>query len=114
MMDLEESVRLAKEHLARIDADLWKLRDAHREEILRERAVHEDRLRNIGERFFLRERAEKAREALIKTLVDVESLKAPQPRLIVGVPFECDPKLPDDVMEARHADGRVERFKIES
>lgn len=115
MTELEDSVRLAKEELARIDAELWKLREAHREQILRERAEHEGRLRDIGERFFYeKEPLEKTRETLIKTIVDVESLKAPQPRLIGGISFECDPALPDNVMEARHADGRVERFKIES
>lgn len=114
MTEIEESVRLAKEHLAQIDAELWKLREAHRERVIRERALHEDRLRDIDERsFYEREPLEKTREALIKTLVDVESMKAPQ-RLIAGIPFECEPTLPDDVMEARHADGRIERFKIES
>lgn len=83
MIELEESVRLAKEELARIDAELWKLHEEHREDIVRERARHEDRLRDLGERFFYqKEPLEKHREAIVKRLVDVECMKAPQPFVV--------------------------------
>jgi hypothetical protein len=84
MIELEDSVRAVKDELARIDAELWKLREAHREKIIAEQDRHEGHLRDLGERFFYeKEPLEKHREALVKALVDVESMKAPQPRLII-------------------------------
>lgn len=83
MIEIEEAVRLAKEELTRIDAELWKLREEHHEGIIRERERHEDRLRDLGERFFYqKEPLEKHRAAIVQRLVDIESMKAPQPRII--------------------------------
>lgn len=115
MLELEDSVRVAKEELARIDAELQKLHQAHHERIVYERARHEDALRDIDARFFYeREPLQKMREALVSTFVDMESMKLPQPRIIGDIAFTCDPTLPANVVEARHADGRVDRFKFKA
>jgi hypothetical protein len=83
MIEIDASTQTAKEHLARLDAELSDLRQAHSEEIIRERHRHEAALRDIDERFYYqRQPIEKTREALLRVLVDVESMKAPQPRLI--------------------------------
>lgn len=83
MIEIEGSVEAAKEHLVRINAQLADFHQAYREQILRERARHEDRLRDIGERFFHeKEPLEKLRDALVKTLVDIEALKGPKPIVI--------------------------------
>ncbi len=92
MIELEVSVKKAREELARIDAELWDLRQRHHVEIVRDRQRHEQHLRDLEERFFYeKESLEKHRDAIARTIIDVESMKATAPRIILETPPPSSP-----------------------
>lgn len=80
---VEETARIARAEVARIEAELQAIHETYREGIKAECARHEARLRDMDDRFH-REKAllERHREAVMSRLVTVVSMAQPRPHII--------------------------------
>ena len=87
MIELDAAVDTAKKELAHINGELRALHETYHERIAAENVRHEDRLRDLTEQFFYeRQLLEKYRDAIASTIIDIENMKGPQPRIIVETP----------------------------